>query len=931
MNPKKAFFVVALICTQLLQAQSKQDSIFVEKTISELKYYSKNVKDSTTYYINKAISVRDTLKNNLQKHRLTYTIADTYFTLREYQSSINELDKIIKSIDSIEDNCFITDVYSLIGISSSRINKMSEGLIYDNKSLKYAKLCNDYYKIARSLNNICINYEAFGRPEESYKYGLESITVYEKIKNFKNKKERSFGINIYFNAIKNPTIKNEEKLKYLEKATSIANELNDNFSFWKTNSAKAFFYDRKIKDYNLAVTFSKKALFYANKDKNKNLIISSYLELVNSLLKLNNKNETKKYLKELLKHIEKLPDNQKLSLVNAIGQNKNYSNRFSAICFELGLLDEAYKYEVIQNKALRKNIESKYDSISSFYSAKFKSEQKDKEITEHKLTIEKEKQKRFLWIFGAIITAISLISFFYRKQLIGKNKKRLAEELLKNRQKLHAQQTKFIQNIAHEVKTPITIVNGIIETAINNNSTKDLSIALKNTNEINTNVDNILKSLDNNNIDLINNSSPTNIEEFIHQLVTDFSPILNFNKISLTNEYLVDSKYLILLDKEKTQKILSNFLTNALKHSNKNSKIILKTTRKDDNLLFSVTDFGKGIPLEEQEKIFERFYIGKGNQAGGFGIGLSLAKELATFMQGTINVDSTVNKQTTFTLSLPLKFTKTTITESKNNFEHKADFTIPYEKKRKNKPSVLVVDDNLDIINYYKSILDETYNCAYCSNGLEAIKLLKKQSFSLIVSDIMMPKVDGYQFRKLVKELPEYKTIPFIFVTAKTFKADKHFALKLGVDDYITKPFNTNELLLRIENLIKNSKERLKVSNEEVIDGIIEEQKIDPFVEKTIETILDNIENPDFSVSSLADKLNYSQRQFNRIIQKATGFTPVKLILEQRLKQAYMLLNDNINTRVSDVQYKVGINNASYFNKKFKERFGVNPSELIKR
>ena len=247
-----------------------------------------------------------------------------------------------------------------------------------------------------------------------------------------------------------------------------------------------------------------------------------------------------------------------------------------------------------------------------------------------------------------------------------------------------------------------------------------------------------------------------------------------------------------------------------------------------------------------------------------------------------------------------------------------------------------MVEDNSSLQQYLKIILEEKYNVILANNGQEAMKRLidGSHSPSLIISDIMMPIMDGYQLLKLVKEHDKLRHIPMIMLTARAEKIDKLEALRIGVDDYILKPFDEDELLARIHNLLQNAQVR-KVENENNLvskavnhNEILLSEKDNTWLKNLEERLLRHIEETDFTIEVLATELNISQRQLTRKVKSLTGLTPNKYITTIRLHQARELLLADSNMTIKEVSYKVGFLKTTYFSKLFTEYFGVKPSKV---
>ncbi|MEO0338362.1 MAG: response regulator [Bacteroidota bacterium] len=349
-------------------------------------------------------------------------------------------------------------------------------------------------------------------------------------------------------------------------------------------------------------------------------------------------------------------------------------------------------------------------------------------------------------------------------------------------------------------------------------------------------------------------------------------------------------------------------------------------------------DGGLGIPEEDIPHLFDRFYQaqGQGEQLyGGTGIGLALAKELTQLHNGTIEVQSKVGMGSTFKINLPIE--KVWAVEQSPIAEEVIEVKNPYQKANYQpillngeKPKILIVEDNVEMNRFLQDMLSNYFYCYSALDGQQGLQVLNKHSVDLIISDVMMPNMDGFTFREKVMEQNQWKNLPFILLTARIEEEDKMKGLQMGVNDYITKPFSTPELIARVHNLLNNKVERQKA--QVLVDTPGEEKNpADQKLLQEIESIiLANIDEVDFKVTDLAHEIGYSQRQLSRILKKQIGLSPVEMILEIRLQKAHQLILEQRYLSVSEVRYEVGIDSASYFSKKFVERFGISPSQLLK-
>lgn len=597
------------------------------------------------------------------------------------------------------------------------------------------------------------------------------------------------------------------------------------------------------------------------------------------------------------------------------------------------------------------------DSINSLQTAdafaefdvKFKTEQKDKEIVQQQLEIEQQKNTRNRILFGGIsilLLATSLFGWYYNRSRRKKQAAELALELKQQEaeklRELDQLKSRFFTNISHELRTPLTLITGPLEDAMEKSKSqlleKDLRLAHDNSKKLLTLINEILdlSKLESGKLQL--NQVDIQLTPWLKRVFYSFESLAKLNEVKLQFESNNSPDLWIKTDAEKLEKIINNLLSNAIKFSPNQGIVKMFADNSDGNLTLAVSDQGQGIPEEERFKIFERFYQSSQTNAplsGGTGVGLALARELSRLFEGDLTVKSKLGAGSTFTLELPLikgsgreKPTLTPETnQEKSEEEHYSSLIMNADKS-----NILIVEDNLEMSEYLQKILSEKHQCTLAKNGLEALELVQKNQYDLITSDVMMPGMDGFTFRQKLNNLQAYKNTPFIMLTARALEEDKLFGLQLGVDDYITKPFNARELMARVNNLLQNKKEReLWLKENSNTDQDIPESAEKKLLKTAESVVLQNLDNSQFKVNDLARELAYSQRQLTRVIKKSTGMTPVGFILELRLQKAYQLLKNRQFLSVSEVMFEVGIESLSYFSTKFSERFGHNPKELLEK
>ncbi len=484
--------------------------------------------------------------------------------------------------------------------------------------------------------------------------------------------------------------------------------------------------------------------------------------------------------------------------------------------------------------------------------------------------------------------------------------------------------SKLYSNITHEFRTPLTVILGMTENIKENihpeKNDSFLEMIKRNSNNLLQLVNQILDLAKTEKGKIKLNLVNDDIIKHLKYLVESFAPYSEEKGISII--FYNEIRNLQMdFDKDKINKIISNLLSNAIKFSQKNSKIIVAVTKENSNLIINVTDNGLGISKENIPLIFDRFYqVNQDNNNSGSGIGLALTKELINLLNGTIKVKSIENEKTTFTVLLPIK----------NNLEKEKLIDI-HDKKllNTNNPIALIVEDNKDVSTYIKTCLEDKYNIITAFDGKEGIEKALEYTPNIIISDVMMPKVDGFELCKKLKTDEKTNHIPIILLTAKNSQESKIEGLKTGADAYLTKPFNKEELLIRISKLISLRKlltNRFKdVVNIKLKDKLTDIDDI--FIKKAITFIQENIENSDYHAKHLAENMFLSKSQLYRKLKALSTFSTAIFIRKIRLQKAKELL-ETTNKTVSEVCYDTGFNEPSWFSKTFKQEFGFSPSEI---
>jgi len=535
--------------------------------------------------------------------------------------------------------------------------------------------------------------------------------------------------------------------------------------------------------------------------------------------------------------------------------------------------------------------------------------------------------------------------FALRESRLLQKKKQVEADRL---QELNDFKTRFYTNVTHEFRTPLTVIMGMAEQIKNHPQEKNL---------IQRNSASLLRLI-NQLLDLSKLESGSLSLKPVHRDINIYLQYLTESFYSTAHQkgirlvFHSDVREIWMdYDEEKVQQIVYNLLSNALKFTDEMGQIILHSSEVPLDgqpfLKLKAKDTGRGIPDEDIHRIFERFY--QTNPAehseGGTGIGLSLVKELAEFMGGRVEVASELGVGTEFNVYLPITANAPAAAPQSPQAAVRPPLapspaydTLDEETEaafHSELPELLIIEDNPDIITYIKTILAGQYTVHAARNGAAGIEQAIELVPDLIISDVMMPEKNGYEVCETLKQDERTSHIPIILLTAKATQQDKVTGLRFGADAYLNKPFDQEELLLRIENLLRIRQQLQKryAQQAEARDTKGDLPAITPaedaFLEKLHQLIHAHLMDAEFGVPQLAAAAHLSQMQLYRKLKALTGKTPSRFIRSYRLHQGLELLKKGHLT-VSEVAYEVGFTDPSYFSRTFQEEFRKNPSQYLK-
>lgn len=574
---------------------------------------------------------------------------------------------------------------------------------------------------------------------------------------------------------------------------------------------------------------------------------------------------------------------------------------------------------------------------------------------EWQITVEPPLWKTW-WAYAIyLIAALALLYYIIELYIAYKRSRMMAEqENLKRQKEQHLDELKFrfFTNISHELRTPLALIITPLELLIRKAGDSALKSELEkilgNARDLLRLVNQLLdfRRLEQKGEQL--KLSTVQIKPFIEDNVNHFGSLAHEQHIGLSCECAFGQEDLFRLDAEKMTRVLNNLLSNAMKFTPEGGFITVQAGWQESSpagegpsgIRITVSDTGIGIPAEDLKNIFVRFYQSEGTQSHpvntGSGIGLHLVKGYMDLHKGEITVESTPGKGTCFTLLLPAQLPQTASSDS----QAAIGSTLPDTEKAPespvpegNKVTVLVAEDNEQFRTFMKDLLGQDFTVLTAADGQEGLAMAREYGPDLIISDVMMPHMDGYTFCRAVKDNVQCCHIPFILLTAKNSSESRSGAYEAGADSFIAKPFDIDVLHSRIRQLLEQRERRLAsfrkgthINPKEITITSLDEK----LIQKALECIEKNMDNTEYNVEALSTDMGLERSSLYRKMQAIAGQTPTEFMRSIRLKRAARLLESG-QYSVQEISWMVGFNTPRYFSSYFKEMFGMTPSAYAAR
>ena len=843
---------------------------------------------------------------------------------------------------------------------------------YSQNALRIAKELNYGKGIADSYRGISLSYYYRTDNDKSMQFALLALKEYEQC----NLQE---GISWSYGTIGLSYLLglNLDKAMYYFKLSLDLNEKIGNKKGIARDINNIGLVAESRNDYDTALHYYKQALAIWEGLGNKPCITLGYINIGSIYEFSGHYSIAWQYLQKALALTTKTNDKDQIALINQY---------MGEVCYKTGKFQEGEAYlktslriaNEIKNKkrkeqtydaltgleVSRKNYEAAFQYLKSAdrirdtlntqerfrqitdLETNYKTEKKEKEIQ----LLEQKTKIQTLWRNSLTVGLIFMIMAASIIFLLQRSCTRSAKKLLdiqqilnKKMQEMDRVKSRFFANISHEFRTPLTLIITPIEEKL---LTEELSQKDKiSFQTIRRNATRLLELI-NQLLELSKietgymklQTQAGDLFNFMMPILSAFDSLAEVTLIKYTKDIRIPA-LTVLFDSDKLEKIMNNLLSNAFKFSPKSGKVEVKAvsteTEKSVELIIEIKNYGSVIPIDIIDKIFVPFFQGStfsGHGIPGTGLGLSLTKELVKLHHGDIHVTSDAVEGTVFTVTILLE--KSDMPQAETVVEKSAisyfppSINVPVEMDV-TKKTVLIVEDNEDVRALIRKSLEVRYNIYEASTGHEGLKHALVQTIDLVISDLMMPGMNGVELCNHLKNDERTSHIPVVLLTARADMESKLEGLQTGADDYVIKPFNVKELLARISNLIEQRKklmekyhQRIVVQPHEITVTSLDER----FIQKVIQFVEDNMDDINLSVEKMAADLGMSRNNILRKLKAITGLSTSEFIQDFRLRRAAQLIEKKADT-ISQIAYQIGFNDQSYFTKCFKKKFGKTPSE----
>ncbi len=927
-----------------------ENEFFIRNVLNSIAHSYHNMwsKDSALYYINLSIELSkeagdfQTLLSDLNMKSLIY-----------YRYSDNEMSK--KSLFKAMDICYKTNnnyrLSSSLAKAANRLfheGKYEESINRTLEGIRIAKLIKDNYQVATfqsELGRLYAYTEQFNMAEQNY---LESADWMDKNTSGNIRKRalsvRYMRLGVMFGVQEDY----KQAITYFEMALEEEYQANIRISYWMS-----------IMHIHLMADDAEKAeeVYQKILKENEPSLLGQVIDFEylkgELMIALGQYQEGLESYQNYLKKIEN-PDQISISNCNLyLGLYKGYEG-----VGDYSEALEAYVKYTDMNDSLEaqtrvdsvKQIESDYQI--SLREAEIENLQKQQEIQDLKLVqqesdLKLRKSYNIALVTGVLFIILAGYGFFRRyknrkerERMILKNQLELENVEAKQKAELAEVKNTLFANVSHEFRTPLTLIKVPVQNYIEKIPEDDRPIfkgVLNSTDQLLTMVDELLELAKMKAGDIELNKSVFNLSNFFAQIKSNFKLLFRDKNIELVWQNAIGLSQ-FEGDENRLKIVLNNLLNNAYNHTPENGRVTCKIEPSGKGALkIVVSNTGSNISDRDLPYIFDRYYRGNEKNYVGNGIGLSLCKQITEMHSGTIRVNNSLDNAVAFEVELPglivFEESKTTVKENTKIISVEEVEPIVHSERTQELPNLLVVEDNAEMRVLLDSVLKDHFSLDFAKDGEEGEQKAVKNQPDLILSDIMMPKKDGFELLKTIKTQIETSHIPVVLLTAKSDNESRLEGFDQDADDYISKPFDPKILLARLQNLIRQRRHLHKVFSEQpfILSKNIKCTPLDAIFLKKVQSVLEtHYSNGDFSVDEFCRELALNRNSVHNKIKAFTGQSTAMYIKNYRLNKSIELITGT-HQSIADIYIGCGFNNSQAFNKAFKERFKVTPGEYRKK
>ncbi|MCE7996780.1 MAG: response regulator [Roseivirga sp.] len=921
-----------------------------------------------------ASSLLESLQMNLELVYCYSSMSRLYRNKGDYDQAMLHIKKARDINEAREDLVNLSDNLDKIGTLASEMGQMDNAMDYYQQALALREQLNDSLAIAKTMLNIASVFQAKGRDDDALDY------AYKALRNFESAKDTLYMAGalssigyirmqyddidlarehlnrslLLFKAIDNKimVVKGlttlaytyiidddyKQAILYYEEALKIAEDFN-----FEADAATIVQYMSacyaELEQYDLALQYAKRALHAHEALDNTREVVATLNSVADVLVLMKTYDQAISYVDKALTLLE---SDNRLMLKISLNETAFMAHEGA------GNYKKAYEYlstYMALNDSLN-SVETRTEIANLISVHDLKEQESENEVLRLNQELDEATIKRQNnLIIGTILVIVVLVVFTFivyrgllQRRRMSADLSRLNEQL----KTLNDYRTRLFANINHDFRTPLTLIKGYADQIVGNGdnyltgaSEGDLKNLRHNTlllTQMTTEIQNLLL-LEEGKLELSWNEIQLLPTLRVIVNMFDSKMVQQKKKLSLTAE--IEEDLVFHADQLHFKKMLFNLISNAIKHTSEGDSISVTLSLLNGQVNVQVSDTGEGIDADHLPHIFDRFYQAPGRDyksVEGFGIGLALVKELTELHGGSINAESEPGKGTTFTLLLPLNLDKPTVAPKEEAAIIPPVQAVPVKKPAAGEATsdkkyrLLVVDDHDEIRHYISGVLEKAYTVRQAAHGREALEILENEKVDLIITDLMMPWLDGFELIEEVRQSEKWQHIPVMVVSARTTEQDKMKVLDAGVNDFIAKPFDLDELTKKVENHIG----ALDTARKNIWQAVAENKNLKSNLEQNIlkkinQLIIERIEDPQLKVEDIAEEICASQRKTFNLLKSLTGQSPGVYIKNIRLDYVHQLIVSGKLVNATEAARAIGMKNGTEFKKQYINKFGVEP------